>query len=165
MMDEQSPGSGTGAGPQQRLSPERREAMRQWLDGRIRARRRRRRVLAVAGAAAGGVVALGLVAWLVVAPQEVQDRWVDCYAAADTSAPYATAVRSDADAVDDRNRFARAACQALWRQGLVDGEKHEDAPEFALCQRTDLSLAAFPLAPGEAADELCTRLGLKPPTR
>ncbi|MFG6402524.1 hypothetical protein [Microbacterium sp. P04] len=148
-----------------RLSPERREAMQNWLKGRIRAQRRRRRGLAITGAVGGGVAVLGLVAWMVVAPQEVQDRWVDCYAAADTGAPFATAARSNSDAVEDRNAVALAACGELWRQGLVDGTKHSDAPEFVLCQRTDLSLAAYPLSDGTTADGLCSSLGQKPPTR
>lgn len=148
-----------------RLSPERRQAMQVWLARRIEARRRRRRGLVIAGALGGGVAAFGLAAWMVVAPQEVQDRWVDCYAAADTDAAFATAARSASDPIDDRNAVAISACGELWEHGLIDGVEHDTAPVFVLCQRTDLSLAAFPLAEGSAASELCTNLGLRPPTR
>jgi hypothetical protein len=148
-----------------RLSPERRDAMQKWLAQRIETKRRRRRGLVIAGAVGGGVAALGLVAWMVVAPQEVQDRWVDCYASPDTGAAFATAARTNSDPIDDRNAMALSACGELWKHGLIDGEQHETAPEFVLCQRTDLSLAAFPLTEGLAASELCTTVGLKPPTR
>lgn len=148
-----------------RLSPERRAAMQAWLSRRIDARRRRRRGFVIAGAVGGGVAVLGLAAWIVVAPQEVQERWVDCYAAVDTDAAFATAVRSNADAVDDRTAAALSACGELWKHGLVDGVEHVTAPEFVLCQRTDRSLAAFPLLGGVAAGEVCTSVGLTPPTR
>ena len=86
---------------QPRLSPERRAAMGEWLQGHIARRRRRRRRLAIAGAAGAGVLTLGLAAAIVLAPQEVQDRWVECYPEADLSSPYATGVRDGAEPVGD----------------------------------------------------------------
>ncbi|WP_133411852.1 hypothetical protein [Agromyces badenianii] len=150
-----------------RLSPERRADMEQWLTGHIRARRRRRRNLAIVGAVGAGAVSLGLAAWIVLAPREVQERWVDCYAAADLDSAHAGAARSNSDPLEDRDAIALAMCADMWERGLVDGAPHEEAPELALCMRPDRSLAAFPRnAAGvvETDRDLCAGLGLRTPT-
>lgn len=149
---------------QPRLSPERRAAMGEWLQGHIARRRRRRRRLAIAGAAGAGVLTLGLAAAIVLAPQEVQDRWVECYPEADLSSPYATGVRDGAEPVGDREAYALSMCENLWEQGLVDGTARDAAPELVLCRRADLSLLAFPRDDSAApAEEFCRDLGLYTP--
>ncbi|GAB3617118.1 hypothetical protein GCM10027416_16750 [Okibacterium endophyticum] len=158
------------------LSPERRAEMREWVMRHVERRKRRRRRVAMAGVGVVGVAALVTAAWVVIAPQLVQERWAFCYEEPSLDASHSEGVRSESDDLGDPVAHALDMCATLWATGIIGqpstgepptGEKIYPVPELTLCVRTDQSLAVFPTGePGSSAtdaNDFCSSLGLRAP--
>ncbi|SDZ45073.1 hypothetical protein [Herbiconiux ginsengi] len=137
--------------PEPRLSDERRSNMRRWVLDYVDRRKRRRRRLAIAGAGVIGVAALSAAAWVVTAPQSVQERTVSCYSAASLDSTIAAGERYSGEAVGDPGEHALGMCAALWSAGVLGGSTPPSTgptdapvPELTLCVRADQTLAVFP---------------------
>jgi hypothetical protein len=136
-----------------KLSPERRAAMRGWVLDYVDRRKRFRRRLTIVGGAVIGVTALSAAAWVVLVPQEVQQRQVVCFDAPSLDAHQAGGQRFSGDEVGDVAAYAVEMCSQLWQSGVIgqgdtppptSGTASFPVPHLTLCVRADQSLAVFP---------------------
>ncbi len=151
--------------------------MRGWVTGYVQRSKRRRRRMAVAGIAAASVATLATAAWIIISPQQVQERWAFCYEDAALDAPHSEGVRHSGDELGNPAANALDMCATLWSAGIlggtagvpVTGEPVHPVPDLALCVRADQALAVFPVGPasdtptlitGPDATEFCSSLGL-----